>query len=74
MEIKSFTTDFEEGLKNGFLFTFKDKINELHHYGCFFQYLQSCQRKLEILYLKKKIHKKIAVIWRSSLHTRGVRS
>jgi hypothetical protein len=34
--MKSFTTDFEEGLINGFLFAFKDKIKDLHHYGFFF--------------------------------------
>ena len=55
----SFTTDFEEGLINGFLFTFKDKINDLHHCGCFFHYLQSCRRKLASLHLTKKINKKI---------------
>ena len=57
--LRSFTTDFEESLFNAFYNVFNNTLNNLHHIGYFFHYLNVCRRKLQSNHLTKKIYKNI---------------
>ena len=38
---------------------FEKKIDNLHHIGCYFHYLQACRRKLQEYHFTKKIYQNI---------------
>ena len=57
--LESFCTDFEEAMYSSFKSVFGKKINNLHHIGCYFHYLQACRRHLQEYHLTKKIYQNI---------------